>query len=79
MDETDSADSQAPQSGELTAITRAYDVVREMTRRVAKFPHDFRFLLGDRILANVYEVCSPHMSGGVASRSATSRASSSPT
>jgi hypothetical protein len=27
-----------------------------MTRRVAKFPRDFKFLLGDRILGNVYEL-----------------------
>jgi hypothetical protein len=38
------------------AITRAYDLVREMTHRVAKFPRDHRFLLGDRILKNVYDV-----------------------
>ncbi len=40
MDETDSSGSQAPQqSGELTAITRAYDLVwgLGMTRRVGKY------------------------------------------
>ncbi|MGM0488953.1 MAG: diversity-generating retroelement protein Avd [Planctomycetota bacterium] len=41
---------------ELVAITKAYDLVREMTRRVGKFPRDFRFLLGDRILRNAYDV-----------------------
>lgn len=41
---------------ELIAVTKAYDLVREMTQRVAKFPRDFRFLLGDRILANVYDL-----------------------
>ena len=41
---------------ELVAITKAYDLVREMTRRVAKFPRDHKFLLGDRILGNVYEL-----------------------
>ena len=44
------------QAAELTVITKAYDLVREMTRRVGKFPRDFRFLLGDRILRNVYDV-----------------------
>ena len=39
---------------ELVVITNAYDLVREMTRRVGKFPRDFRFLLGDRIL---YAAC----------------------
>jgi hypothetical protein len=41
---------------ELIAITKAYDLVREMTRRVAKLPRDHKFLLGDRILCNVYEL-----------------------
>ncbi|MBI4517576.1 MAG: diversity-generating retroelement protein Avd [Deltaproteobacteria bacterium] len=55
MTEEGSSDRQAPQQPELTAITKAYDLVREMTRRVGKFPRDFRFLLGDRILRNVYD------------------------
>jgi len=41
---------------ELITITKAYDLVRELTRRVGKFPRDFRFLLGDRILRNGYDV-----------------------
>jgi hypothetical protein len=41
---------------ELTVITKAYDLVREMTQRVGKFPRGHRFLLGDRILRNVYDV-----------------------
>jgi hypothetical protein len=41
---------------ELVAITKAYDLVRELTQRVGKFPRDYRFLLGDRILTNGYEV-----------------------
>ncbi len=41
---------------ELIVITKAYDLVREMTRRVGKFPRDYKFVLGDRILANVYEL-----------------------
>jgi len=40
----------------MIAVTKAYDLVREMTRRVGKFPRDFKFLLGDRILGNVYGV-----------------------
>jgi hypothetical protein len=56
MSDTISAGGEASQPSELTAITKAYDLVREMTRRVGKFPRDFRFLLGDRILRNVYDV-----------------------
>ena len=56
MSDTISAGGEPPQQAELTAITKAYDLVREMTRRVGKFPRDFRFLLGDRILRNVYDV-----------------------
>ena len=41
---------------ELTTITKCYDLVRELTQRVGKFPRDFRFLLGDRILRNAYDV-----------------------
>jgi hypothetical protein len=41
---------------ELVVITRAYDLVREMTLRVDKFPRSRKYVLGDRILANVYEV-----------------------
>jgi hypothetical protein len=43
-------------SDELVAITKAYDLVRELTPRVGKFPRPFRFLLGDRILNNVYDL-----------------------
>jgi hypothetical protein len=41
---------------ELTAITKAYDLVREITQRVAKFPRDHKFILGDRMLSNGYDV-----------------------
>ena len=41
---------------ELTVITKAYDLVRELTRRTAKFPRDYKFLLGDRILVAAYEM-----------------------
>ena len=50
------ADRPSKTPDELVAITKAYDLAREMTRRVGKFPRDFRFLLGDRILRNVYDV-----------------------
>src|SRR3990172_2156414 len=56
MTDAGSSGTDTPQQAELTAITKAYDLVREITHRVAKFPRDFRFLLGDRILRNVYEV-----------------------
>ena len=48
------ADEQ-PKPEELTMITKAYDLMREMTRRVAKLPRDYKFVLGDRILSNVDE------------------------
>lgn len=47
---------QRPPEDELTVITRAYDLVREMTQRVGRFPRDYRFLLGDRILRSAYEI-----------------------
>ena len=56
MSDPISAGGEAPRQAELTAITKTYDLVREMTRRVGKFPRDFRFLLGERILRNVYDV-----------------------
>jgi hypothetical protein len=46
----------AKASEELVAITKAYDLVREMTQRVGKFSRESRFILGDRILNNVYDV-----------------------
>jgi hypothetical protein len=32
-------------SGELTVITKAYDLALELTDRVRKFPRDLRFVL----------------------------------
>jgi len=50
------AQGQGARPEELTVITKAYDLMREMTRRVAKLPRDYKFVLGDRILSNVYEL-----------------------
>ena len=44
------------QSEELLVITKMYDLVRELTMRVRKFPRDFRFVLGDRILRGAYDI-----------------------
>ena len=44
------------QSEELLVITKMYDLVRELTVRVRKFPRDFRFVLGDRILRGAYDI-----------------------
>ena len=41
---------------ELVVITKTYDLVRELTQRVGKFPRDHKFLLGDRVLNNAYDV-----------------------
>ena len=54
MSESKRPPKQAP--AELVAITKAYDLVREMTQRVGKFPRASRFVLGDRILNKVYDV-----------------------
>lgn len=51
---THSGDAQRTE--ELIVITKAYDLVREMTRRLGKFPPDFKLLLGNRILTNVCDV-----------------------
>lgn len=48
--------TQIKESGELSAITRAFDLVREMTQRVGKLPRDVKFILGDRILTTSYDV-----------------------
>ncbi len=41
---------------ELLAVTRAYDLVREISTWVAKYPWSHRFVLGDRTLATAYDV-----------------------
>lgn len=56
MAKTQPSQPQPPKAEELTVITKAYDLMREMTRRVAKLPRDYKFVLGDRILENVYEL-----------------------
>ena len=42
--------------GELLVITRAFELVRELTRRTRKLPRDLKFVLGDRILSTGYDV-----------------------
>jgi hypothetical protein len=44
------------QAEELTAITRAYDLAKEMTERTRKLPRDLKFVLGDRMLTTTYDV-----------------------
>lgn len=46
----------SPPDGELTVITRTYDLVLDLTRRVGRFPREHRFLLGDRMLRSGYDV-----------------------
>ena len=41
---------------ELIVITKTYDLVREMMHRTKKLPRDVKFVLGDRILATVYDI-----------------------
>ncbi len=44
------------QTEEQLVIMKMYDLVRELTTRVRKFPRDFRFVLGDRILHGAYDI-----------------------
>jgi len=41
---------------DLPAVQKAYDLSKELLPRVSKFPRDFRFSLGERIIANSLEV-----------------------
>jgi len=49
-------DERSRASDELIAITKAYDLAREVTHRVLKYPRSHRFVLGDRTLAAAYDV-----------------------
>ena len=41
---------------ELTAITKAYDLVLWSCRHTARFPRSHRFVLGERIERNLYDL-----------------------
>jgi len=41
---------------DLPAIQKAYDLAKEVLTRVAKFPRDHKFTLGDRIANNALSV-----------------------
>jgi len=41
---------------ELTIITKAFDLTREMTQRTRKLPRDLKFVLGDRMLSTTYDI-----------------------
>ncbi len=41
---------------ELPAIQKAYDLAKEVLIRIAKFPRDHKFTLGDRIAQNVLSI-----------------------
>lgn len=43
-------------AGELVGITKAYELVRELTGRVNRYPRVQKFVLGDRTLSTAYEV-----------------------
>jgi len=56
-DDTTNRGSRRGRGGdEMLVITRAYDLVREVTDRVRRFPRDLRFVLGDRMLSTVFDV-----------------------
>ena len=42
-------------SNDLSVITKAYDLAREMTKRTRKLPRDLKFVLGDRMLSTTYD------------------------
>ncbi len=46
----------ASKPAELPVIIKAYDLVREITHRAAKFPRDHKFVLGDRMLNTCWDV-----------------------
>jgi hypothetical protein len=53
---------QAPPRGDgdgFVVIDRAYELAREMTRRVRALPRDLRFVLGDRLLTGVPALSRP--------------------
>lgn len=52
----ESGKNRALASTELIVITKAYDLARELTARVGKYPRSHRFLLGDRTLNAAYDV-----------------------
>jgi hypothetical protein len=52
----DPAKPPARASAELIVIAKAYDLARELTRRVGKYPRSHRFLLGDRTLNAAYDL-----------------------
>jgi len=45
-----------PAPDQLVAISKGYDLVRELMAAVANYPRSHRFVLGDRTLGTVYDV-----------------------
>ena len=41
---------------ELKVVTKAYDLVMWLLPQVSKFPRDYRFVLGDRIMNGALDV-----------------------
>jgi hypothetical protein len=54
MDEASKA--RAKPAGDLVVLTTAYDLVRELTERVNRYPRSHKFVLGDRTLSTAYAV-----------------------
>jgi len=44
------------QKNELKIILSAYELLREITRRVGKFPRSVKFTIGDRIINTAFEI-----------------------
>ena len=49
-------DKTADKHDTYSVIQAVYQLALEYTRRVSKFPRDNRFVLGDRILQNCYNI-----------------------
>ena len=40
----------------MQIVSKMYDLILDVTSRVRKFPRDYKFVLGDRILKNLYDI-----------------------
>jgi hypothetical protein len=40
---------------EIPAVTKLYDIILWLIPQIEKFPRDYKFTLGDRILNNIFD------------------------
>jgi hypothetical protein len=41
---------------DMVIISKTYDFILDITERVRKFPREYKFVLGERILENIYNI-----------------------